>query len=152
MNALLSRVGLPLECLERAVGKYRPLPQAIAACDLRVTSLSNATESRLRRTTGRPKLSYQEPPSAPLATEPSEPPGYLREYLDEGQGTVAVVEGFEPVRLSFREVSKKVCCTCQRRVRNNSKARYPNKTKNAMKYNFLSQVMSKFQISSNSPV
>ena len=40
----------------------------------------------------------RDPPPAPLAVEPLEPPAFLSEYMDDGQGAVAELEGFTPVR------------------------------------------------------
>lgn len=46
----------------------------------------------------RGKSPARDPPPAPLANEPLEPPAFLSEYMDDGQGAVAELEGFTPVR------------------------------------------------------
>lgn len=50
------------------------------------------------RSKKRGKSPVREPPPAPRATEPAEPPAFLSEYMDDGQGAVAELDGFKPVR------------------------------------------------------
>lgn len=54
------------------------------------------------RKRGRGKSPRREPPPAPRAKEPDEPPKFLNEYVDEGEGVVAELEGFEEVSYDGR--------------------------------------------------
>eukprot|EP00752_Nemacystus_decipiens_P009571 g8551.t1 len=61
-------------------------------------ALSPASSPMGSRSKKRGKSPTREPPPAPRATEPAEPPAFLSEYLDDGQGVVAELDGFEPVQ------------------------------------------------------
>lgn len=53
------------------------------------------------RSKKRSKSPQREPPPAPRAVEPPELPAFLSEYMDDGQGAVAELDGFERVRLKI---------------------------------------------------
>ncbi|CAM9115751.1 unnamed protein product [Ectocarpus fasciculatus] len=61
-------------------------------------ALSPASSPMGSRSKKRGKSPVREPPPAPRAAEPPEPPAFLSEYMDDGQGAVAELDGFEPVR------------------------------------------------------
>ncbi|CAN0406190.1 unnamed protein product, partial [Ectocarpus sp. 12 AP-2014] len=61
-------------------------------------ALSPASSPMGSRSKKRGKSSVREPPPAPRATEPPEPPAFLSEYMDDGQGDVTELDGFELVR------------------------------------------------------
>lgn len=52
----------------------------------------------INRSKKRGKSPVREPPPAPRAAEPPEPPAFLSEYMDDGQGAVTELDGFELVR------------------------------------------------------
>lgn len=55
----------------------------------------------MNRSKKRGKSPIREPPPAPRAAEPPEPPAFLSEYMDDGQGAVAELDGFELVRYNL---------------------------------------------------
>lgn len=92
------------------IGRYktRSFFYARATNDNSATSRPVVFEIRreqLDRSKKGAKSSAREPPPAPRPSEPSEPSEFLKEYIDEGQGSVAEIEGFEQVQ------SQRRCCS-----------------------------------------
>ncbi|CAM9684699.1 unnamed protein product [Scytosiphon promiscuus] len=88
-----------------AVHRLRRGPFAASALDLSEqmrhvgipSALSPASSPMGSRSKKRGKSPTREPPPAPRAVEPPELPAFLSEYMDDGQGAVAELDGFERV-------------------------------------------------------
>ena len=101
-----------MKSLQQKTSKHRPSsPQCASPALLRAYITDNARSFFLNRpflqkpcdlvrdrSKKRGKSPTRDRPPAPLAAEPLEPPAFLSEYMDDGQGAVAELEGFTPVR------------------------------------------------------